>query len=255
MHDLLPAELRQLKQLAEEVSTSAIAPLSADVDREARWPDHAFRALADAGLLGLQVPRKVGGLGQGLLGLAVVSATIARACPSSALCFGMHCVGTAVIAAKATADDEELVDGAKQFVTNGRHADSYVVSTVASSANEAGDFSCLVIDRDTPGMTWCEPWQGFGMEKARALVHGAARLGDLGDPAALPYLLSCKAQAAETAVKVTNEAMTLGGGIAYRENSLLARLLRDARAGHVMAPATDLLKTRTGRSLLGLPIL
>jgi alkylation response protein AidB-like acyl-CoA dehydrogenase len=207
----------------------------------------------------------------------------------------MHCVGTAVIAAKATADHEErylrpiaqgghittlalsesgtgghfylartrlraegddyLVDGAKQFVTNGRHADSYVVSTVASSANEAGDFSCLVIDRDTPGMTWCEPWQGFGMEKARALLHGAARLGDLGDPAALPYLLSCKAQAAETAVKVTNEAMTLGGGIAYRENSLLARLLRDARAGHVMAPATDLLKTRTGRSLLGLPIL
>jgi alkylation response protein AidB-like acyl-CoA dehydrogenase len=151
--------------------------------------------------------------------------------------------------------DDYLVDGAKQFVTNGRHADSYVVSTVASSANEAGDFSCLVIDRDTPGMTWCEPWQGFGMEKARALVHGAARLGDLGDPAALPYLLSCKAQAAETAVKVTNEAMTLGGGIAYRENSLLARLLRDARAGHVMAPATDLLKTRTGRSLLGLPIL
>jgi alkylation response protein AidB-like acyl-CoA dehydrogenase len=66
MHDLLPAELRQLKQLAEEVSTSAIAPLSADVDREARWPDHAFRALADAGLLGLQVPRKVGGLGRSL---------------------------------------------------------------------------------------------------------------------------------------------------------------------------------------------
>jgi alkylation response protein AidB-like acyl-CoA dehydrogenase len=56
-------------------------------------------------------------------------------------------------------------------------------------------------------------------------------------------------------VQVTNEAMTLAGGIAYRENSRLARLLRDARASHVMSPTTDMLKTWTGRSLLGLPIL
>jgi isovaleryl-CoA dehydrogenase len=55
-------------------------------------------------------------------------------------------------------------------------------------------------------------------------------------------------------VYVTNEAMTIGGGIAYRENSRLARLLRDARAGHVMAPTTDLLKTWLGRALLNLPL-
>ena len=34
--------------------------------------------------------------------LGVATETIAKACPSSALCFGMHCVGTAVLAAKAT---------------------------------------------------------------------------------------------------------------------------------------------------------
>lgn len=134
-------------------------------------PFHA--RVAEAGLLGLQVPVDQGGLGQGLLGLCVLTEAIARACPSSALCYGMHCVATAVIAAKATdhqrehylkeiaagrhvttlalseqgtgahfylpetrldADGEDfIVEGTKQFVTNGGHADSYVVSTVAAA--------------------------------------------------------------------------------------------------------------------------
>ena len=54
---------------------------------------------------------------------------------------------------------------------------------------------------------------------------------------------------------LANEAMTLCGGNAYRDNSRVAQMLRDARAGHVMSPTTDLLKLWTGRSLLGLPLL
>ena len=49
--------------------------------------------------------------------------------------------------------------------------------------------------------------------------------------------------------------MTLGGGAAYRDNSRLARILRDARASHVMTPTTDILKTWLGRALLNLPLL
>jgi alkylation response protein AidB-like acyl-CoA dehydrogenase len=90
--------------------------------------------------------------------------------------------------------------------------------------------------------------------RSRLLLHHAARLGDLGSVDALTAILASKADAATTAVNVTNEAMTLGGGIAYRENSAMARLLRDARASHVMSPTTDLLTLWTGRSALGLPL-
>ena len=68
-------------------------------------------------------------------------------------------------------------------------------------------------------------------------------------------ILASKADVADTSVWVANEAMTLCGGIAYRENDQLARLLRDARASHVMSPTTDVLKTWAGRALLGLPLL
>ncbi|MBS4152078.1 acyl-CoA/acyl-ACP dehydrogenase [Pseudomonas sp. S5(2021)] len=385
MDHLLPVQLAELQKIATSLAESRIAPRAAEVDAECRWPAHAMQALAEAGLLGLQVPGELGGLGQGLLGLCVITEAIGRACPSSALCFGMHCVATAVIAAKATEHQREhylrdiaagrhittlalseqgtgahfylpetrlraeadsfVVDGTKQFVTSGGHADSYVVSTVAAGG-EAGDFSCLVVDRDSPGMHWLDAWNGFGMRgnssrplrleqvrvpaqnllgepgdqvwyvfevvapffliamagtylgvaqaaldeaelhlrqrryshsgealldvealqvrygelwtalvKSRALVREAARRGDGAHPEALPFILAAKADAAETAVRLTNEAMTLCGGAAYRANSRVARLLRDARAAHVMTPTTDLLKLWTGRSLLGLPLL
>ncbi len=59
----------------------------------------------------------------------------------------------------------------------------------------------------------------------------------------------------KAAVDAANEAMTLCGGSAYRENSRIAQMLRDARAGHVMSPTTDLLKLWLGRALLGAPLL
>lgn len=93
------------------------------------------------------------------------------------------------------------------------------------------------------------------MEAARRLIYSAADLGDKQDPAALCSILACKAEVANCAVEVVNEAMTLTGGIAYRENSVLERLLRDARASHIMAPTTDMLYTWLGRTLLDLPVL
>jgi isovaleryl-CoA dehydrogenase len=346
-----------------------------------------MRGFAQAGLLGLQVPSDLGGHGQGLLALTALTELIARTCPSSALCFGMHCVGTAVIAAKATEhhrerylrpiaagrhittlalaeggsgahfyipstrmtqqDETFVVDGEKQFVTNGGQADSYVISVVPSMpGSEVGDFSCLVVDGDSAGLEWQQPWAGFGMrgnssrtvrlrdvrvpqqnllgeqgdqlwyvfeviapfflmamagtylgiaqsaldatglhlrtrryshsgesladiealqlryasmwmtvEKTRGLVREAAVRGDAGHPEALPFILAAKADAAEAAVEAANEAMTLCGGSAYRENSRVAQMLRDARAGHVMSPTTDLLKLWLGRALLGAPLL
>jgi alkylation response protein AidB-like acyl-CoA dehydrogenase len=49
--------------------------------------------------------------------------------------------------------------------------------------------------------------------------------------------------------------MTLMGGITYRNSSKLHRSLRDARAAHLMAPTTDMLRVWIGRTLLGQPLL
>ena len=382
----LPSHLVHLHDQVAELAATVVAPRAEATDREARWPGENLRALGEIGLLGLQVPREMGGLGEGLAALAIVCEQLGYVCPSTALCFGMHCVGTAVLAAKATADqrtrylepiaagahlttlavsepgsgshfylptttveqagDQLILNGTKSFVTNGTHADSYVVSTVAAEPTaEPGTFNCVILDASAPGLEWGPPWQGFGMRgndsrnltlrevrvpvtnllgepgdqlwyifsvvapyfltamagtylgiagaaldlaidhlkrrryahsgavladapvlqhriaelwvdiaKTRLLIQEAARLGDSGHPSGMVHIMMSKAEVAETAVRVTNEAMTLMGGIAYGENAQLARLLRDARAAHVMAPTTDILKLWTGRAILDQPL-
>ena len=344
-------------------------------------------ALLAAGLGGLAAPRRLGGSGLGLRGVAAVGEVIGRVCASTALCFGMHCVATAVIAAKPTEQQRKefldaivggehlttlalsepgtgahfwlpqtrmtrtetglRIDGEKSFVTNGSHADSYVVSTVAADPDApVGEFSCVLVPADADGLAWSGTWDGIGMrgnssrraslagvrlgpdhllgaqgdqiwyvfevvapyflmamagtylgvaqasldevtghlarrahahtgrtlagepllqhrlgvlwaqvERTRRLVYWAAEEADAGGAAALPALTSAKAEVAQCAVQVTNEAMTLVGGIGYRDRSPLERHLRDARAADVMSPTTDILRTWTGRAALGLPLL
>ncbi len=375
-----------LVEQTQRIVEQEIAPRADATDREARWPAENMQALARAGLTGLAVPAEHGGMGLGLWGLAQVCETIATACPSTALCFGMHCVATAVLAARATADQVErflvpiaaghhlttlalseigtgaefylphtrlhdepdgfLVDGEKDFVTSGGHADSYVISVTDGTACEPGRFSCLVIEAERLANAWGPPWAGLGMRgnssrsvalhdvpvprgnllgrqgdqiwfvfevvapwfliamastysgiaraavdiasadiagrvrihtattlahepvvqtqqarafravvAARALVQSAAMRADEGEPDAALWVMAAKAQATETAVTVVNSAMDLCGGRAYREGHRLARLLRDARAGNVMSPTSNLLEMWIGRSLLGVPML
>ncbi len=379
--------IEKLVGQAREIAAKHVAAAAEAVDRQAQWPEASLRALQAAGLGGLVVPRAQGGLGQGLLALTRVCEALGRECASTAICFGMHCVGAAVIAAKATGEQEErylapicrgehlttlalsepgtgvhfylpesqlraasadgfVLNGTKTFVTNGGHADSYVVSTVAVADGAPGQLSCVLVPAAAPGIEWGEPWQGFGMrgndsrrmelrdvpirradllgregdqtwyvfevvtpnflmamagtylgvadaalalarehltrrtyahsgatlaqqpvlqhrlgclwaelEKTRCFAYHAAEQADLGSEEALPLLCSAKAEVADCAVQLTNEAMTLMGGMAYRDNSRLARLLREARAAHVMSPTTDLLRIWTGRALLGQPLL
>lgn len=379
------SRLERLREVMQEIAVSVAAPRAEAVDSERIWPAHTFDALKTTGLLGLHVPEAQGGHGEGMLALAALTEILGQACSSSSISFAMHCVGTAAIAAKPSpyhrerylapiaagkhittlslsepgtgahfylssteleADGSDYVlRGIKHFVTNGGHADSYVVSTKASDGME-GEFTCVLVDRDTSSVRWAGEWDGLGMrgnsaitmhlegarvprqnllgeegdqiwyvfeiiapyflagmagtylgiaqaaldytiqhvrqrvyslasdslanadvvqhrigtmwgrvEAARQMTYSAASLGDSGDPSALAAILSCKAEVSEVAVDIVNEAMTLCGGVAYRENGLLARLLRDVRASHVMAPTTDLLRIWTGRALLGQPLL
>ncbi len=364
-----------------------IAPDAERVDREAVWPQAGLGALQDAGVGGLIAPRAAGGMGLGMLAVAQACEKIGQACSSTAMCFGMHCVGTAALGIHYTeaerrdflepiargehittialsepgtgahfwlaetalerAADAYVVRGRKTFVTNGGHADSYVVTTVAADESAPpGTFTGVVLPADAEGLIWGEPWNGLGMrgnssialdldnvrvppayllgsegeqvwyifhviapyflvamagtylgiaaaaltdardhmverryshsgrtlaqqpvlqhrlgelwgevERTRRLIYHAASAGDLAESEALPAILSAKAEVADCAVRVVNEAMTLVGGAGYRDNARLGRMLRDARAAHVMAPTTDVLRTWVGRQLLDEPLL
>lgn len=375
--------LQKIYDIAINVSRQE-APKS---DAAGTWMHETMQALKDARVTGLVIPKSKGGIGGGFTALVKSCEILGKESGSAGLCFGMHCVGSAVIAAKATKFQEEnflqpicegkhvttlalsepgsgshfyypqtsikhngesyVINGEKAFVTNGNNADSYVISTVADQTDAVpGLFSCLVLPKDTPGMSWKGSWDGIGMrgnssigvelknvhlpgnlllgqegeqiwyvfnviapyflmamagtylgiaakaldeaivhvsnrsfshsgsslsgnmiiqskigklwskvESTRRLIYYAAEQGDIGEEQALAAFLSAKAEVADCAVDVVNQAMSLCGGIAYRESSIFNRLLRDARAAHIMSPTTELLNIWLGRALLSQPIL
>jgi alkylation response protein AidB-like acyl-CoA dehydrogenase len=195
------ALLLKTQRIAREVVAPNVDFLGGDV----KWPEAAIRTLQEEGIGGLVVPSLYGGLGSGVLTLAKVCEILGQECASTAICFGMHCVGSSVIAAnptltqqtdflvpicegkhittlslseagtgssfylpqstmKAVAEDEFIINGSKTFVTNGQHADSYVVSVVSSIPEEPlGLFSCVVVPAESKGIDWGSEWTGMGM--------------------------------------------------------------------------------------------
>jgi alkylation response protein AidB-like acyl-CoA dehydrogenase len=90
-----------------------------------------------------------------------------------------------------------------------------------------------------------ETVSGFVADVARRMTEG-----DRQTP-----ILAAKAAANEMAIRVTSETMQACGGAAMSKTLPIERAFRDARAGSVMAPTTDVLYEMTGRALVGMPLM
>jgi alkylation response protein AidB-like acyl-CoA dehydrogenase len=71
---------------------------------------------------------------------------------------------------------------------------------------------------------------------------------------AMLRVLEVKAAAGEAATEVTDLAMRICGGAAFRKEIGVERNFRDARAATVMAPTTDALYDFIGKALCGIPL-
>jgi alkylation response protein AidB-like acyl-CoA dehydrogenase len=91
-------------------------------------------------------------------------------------------------------------------------------------------------------------------DMARALLLDACTALESGRADATLRVLEVKAAASEAATEVTELAMRVCGGAAYRQEVGVERNFRDARAATVMAPTTDVLYDFIGKAVCGLPL-
>jgi alkylation response protein AidB-like acyl-CoA dehydrogenase len=89
---------------------------------------------------------------------------------------------------------------------------------------------------------------------ANALLQDALDAVELGRPDAMLRVLEVKAAAGESACEVTDLAMRVCGGAAFRKEAGVERHFRDARAANVMAPTADALYGFIGKAVCGLPL-
>lgn len=91
-------------------------------------------------------------------------------------------------------------------------------------------------------------------DMARALLMDALDALERGREEAMLRVLEVKAAAGEASTEVTDLAMRVCGGAAFRKEVGIERHFRDARAATVMAPTTDALYDFIGKALCGLPL-
>jgi len=92
-------------------------------------------------------------------------------------------------------------------------------------------------------------------DQAAALLADTLAALESGREDAMLRVLEVKAAAGEASIAVTDLAMKVGGGAAFRKEVGTERRFRDARAARVMAPTTDALLDFVGRAINGLPLL
>jgi len=214
----LSAEQREVRELARRFADQAIAPRAAEWDRERRFPAEVFAQLAELGLMGVCVPAEQGGGGADFLSYVLVLEELSRADAGVGVTVAVHTgAGTlpllahgspeqverlvpplargeelaafALTEAEAGSDatairtraDGERLHGAKQWITNGSHADTFIVF-----AREAESISAWVARAGAEGFAVTREEDKLGLHSSSTadLVFDATPAERLGPPGA-----------------------------------------------------------------------
>jgi alkylation response protein AidB-like acyl-CoA dehydrogenase len=213
----LTDEQRMIRDLARKVAREKVAPWAAEVDEQERYPEEAMRALAEAGLFGIWVPEPYGGSDLGALALSLAAEEVAWACAATAtqyvdqplgglpiLLYGTEEQKTKYLPRLATGDllaayslsepeagsdaaglrttavrrgDHYVLDGSKQWCTNGDHAGVICVFATVDPARRAKGITAFLVE---PGMP------GFGVGKKER------KMGIRGSPTVALHFAGCR---------------------------------------------------------------
>ncbi len=206
-----------------------VAPHAARYDDAEEYPEDSIRALIDAGLYGIWVPERYGGTDAGCLALALVCEEIAWACAATAtqyldqplgglpiLRFGTEAQKTKYLPRLATGEllaayslsepgagsdaaglrtaavrrgDRYVLNGSKQWCTNGDHADVIVVFATIDPKLRAKGVTAFLVERGMPGFAVGKKEKKMGIRASPTValhftdcaVPVANRLGEEGE--------------------------------------------------------------------------
>lgn len=97
-----------IRDMVREFAQKELAPKAAYYDRTGEFPRENVRKLAELGVTGLTYPEEYGGMGQGILTLALVMEEIAAACANTAMTMIAHlCTGSRALYYLGTPEQKE----------------------------------------------------------------------------------------------------------------------------------------------------
>ncbi|MCK4362976.1 MAG: acyl-CoA dehydrogenase family protein [Dehalococcoidia bacterium] len=218
MEYFLTEQQKLIKSLARRIAEERILPVRAELDEKEEFPWAIVKDMADSDLFRIFIPQQYEGLGEGSFALCIAIEELSRACCGVALTYAATALGTVPIlfygndeqkqkylpaiadgakltgfgltestagsdagAIKTTATrdgDDYIINGTKQFITNGGEAEIYTVIALTDPLRGSRGASAFIVEKGTPGFTFGKKEQKMGIRAAatRELVFHNCRV-------------------------------------------------------------------------------
>jgi len=194
MDYLLTEEQIMIRDLARQIAVEKIVPVRAELDEQNKFPTDIMKAIAQADLFGIYIPEEYGGLGKKSLELCITVEELSKACVGVSTSYAANALGSYPILlygsdaqkkkylpdiavgkklvafglteANAGSDasgiqttakldgNEYVINGTKQWITNGGEADVYTVIAITDKSKGARGASAFIVEKGTPGFTF-----------------------------------------------------------------------------------------------------
>jgi alkylation response protein AidB-like acyl-CoA dehydrogenase len=207
MNYFFTEEQEILRDLCAQIAREKILPVRAEYDESGEFPWDVVKVMADSDIYGVYIPEEYGGFGGGVLEMCIATEELSKVCGGIALAFAASALGAypillfgsdeqkkrylpdiaagrklaafALTEANAGSDagavetraelkgDEYVLNGTKQWITNGGEAETYTVVARTSRGTGIRGMSCLIVEKGMPGFT-------FGKKEDKMGIRGSA---------------------------------------------------------------------------------
>ena len=197
----LTADQREIQDLARRFTADRITPFAAEWDETHHYPVDVWKAAGDLGFGSIYVSEESGGIALGRLEAALIMEAMAYGCPATSAFISIHNMaawmidrfGSAELKARFLPDlvsmnkiasycltepgsgsdaaalktsarrdgDDFVLNGTKQFISGAGYNDVYVVM-VRTGEEKSRGISALVVEKDTPGLSFGAPEKKLG---------------------------------------------------------------------------------------------
>ncbi len=213
----LTGDQREIQELARRFTADRITPHAAEWDEKHIFPRDTIKAAAELGFASIYVSEESGGIALGRLEAALIMEAMSYGCPSTSAFISIHNMaawmidrfGSAAVKDKYLPDlvtmdrlasycltepgsgsdaaalktravrdgDDWIVTGSKQFISGAGENEVYVTMVRTGEDGPKG-ISCLVIEKDMPGVSFGanEKKLGWHSQPTRQVIFDGVRV-------------------------------------------------------------------------------
>jgi alkylation response protein AidB-like acyl-CoA dehydrogenase len=214
----LTDEQKMIKEIAAKIAQERIKPVRAELDEKEEFPHEIMKVLAQSDLFGLYIPEKYGGMGGGVFENCLAVEELARGCIAVTTSFAASGLGAYPILVAGSEEQKEkylpeiargaklaafglteanagsdaagiqttarregdhyVLNGTKQWITNGGEADIYSVIAITDRTKGPRGASAFIVEKGDPGFSFGKKEKKMGLRASstRELLFNDCRV-------------------------------------------------------------------------------